>query len=102
MCLASAEVQRYKDEPGALREYNGHWCISRCPVCWIFAEKRIQDILSTGNTFEFGNVRLLQYMTVLGCLFAKNVLKRLALTAGGDEGHLLPPHFMNGTLHADI
>lgn len=88
MCLDNAAVQKYKDEPGALRKYNGHWCFTRFPVCWVFAEEWIQDLLFTDNTFEFGNVRLLLNMTMLGCRFAKNVIERLALTAYDEVGFL--------------
>src|SRR6187402_1727755 len=102
MCLDSAAVQKYKNEPGALREDNGHWCITRCPICWVFAEKWIQDLLFTENTFEFGNVRLLGYLTTIGCRFAKDVLERLALTARGEVSYyllrLLYEYLLKGTV----
>lgn len=84
MCLDSAIIQQFKNVDGALREYNGHWCITRCPICWVFSEEEIQASLFAGATFEYGNVYLLHAIATLGCRFAKDVMERLALTTRGD------------------
>jgi len=97
MCLDRAAVQEFQNKPGAIIEYNGHWCFKECPVCWIFAEGWIQDILFGGHTFESeeANLRHLVNAAALGCRFSKDVLERLVLTAKGEVSYCLLPIFNN-------
>jgi hypothetical protein len=90
MCLDSARIQEFKNVDGALREYNGHWCITRCPVCWVFSAEGVQAPIFSGATVEYGNVYLLHTIATLGCRFAKDVIKRLALTIRDDASLFFP------------
>jgi hypothetical protein len=90
MCLDSARIEEFKNVNGALREYNGHWCITRCPVCWVFSVEEVLVPLFHGATVEYGNAFLLHSIATLGCRFAKDVIQRLALTIRGDVGLFFP------------
>jgi hypothetical protein len=90
MCMDSAKIERFKNVDGALREYNGHWCSTRCPVCWVFSAEGAQESLFDGDTLEYGNVYLLHAIATLGCRFAKDIMERLALTTRGEVSLSFP------------